>query len=236
MCVAEYKVEPKRTPAAEPLPAPFFLPMVAKKRMTIERMPIERPTGVAQLQPLAEAAKSEEKGAALARATLAANVSTELAEKVDVLQVGLALRLAQHHIQLCEYECHWGTACMIAMLERAQLLYRFSGRVMSMSPPTRSLPEGLGKRDNETRTFFLHYPPPEAARSGFFAKSGHATTQTTFHVERAAQSALPNGVRYPFACQYDIFTDLFEAHCREKDSSRRSSASSKNSCCGDQRM
>lgn len=25
VCVAEYKVEPKRTPAAEPLPAPFFL-------------------------------------------------------------------------------------------------------------------------------------------------------------------------------------------------------------------
>ena len=179
--------------------------------MTIVRMPIERPTGKAQLQPLAEAAKSEEEGAALARATLAANVSPELAEKVDVLQVGLALRLAQHHIQLCEYESHWGTACMIAMLERAQLLFRFSGRVMSMSPPTWSLPEGLGKRDNETRTFFCHYPPPEAAVSGFFAKSGHATTETTFHVERAAESALPKGVRYPFACQFDIFTDLFEA-------------------------
>ena len=185
--------------------------MVAKKRMTIVRMPIERPTGKAQLQPLAEAAKSEVEGAASAHATLAANVSPELAKKVDVLQVGLALRLAQHHIKLCEYESHWGTACMIAMLERAQLLYRFSGRVMSMSPPTWSLPESLGKRDNETRCFFFHYPPPEAAVSGFFAKSGHATTQTTFHVERAAESALPKGVQYPFACQYDIFTDLFEA-------------------------
>ena len=36
---------------------------IAKKRMTIVRMPIERPTGKAQLQPLAEAAKSEVEGA-----------------------------------------------------------------------------------------------------------------------------------------------------------------------------
>ena len=107
--------------------------------------PILRQTDEAQLQPLAEAAASKDRleGAVAARATLAERVSAELALSINRLQVGLALEMARHHIPLAEYEAHWGTACMIKMLARAEFLFRTSGRTMHMSPPTRELPEGL---------------------------------------------------------------------------------------------
>ena len=217
--MATYTVEPKRTPAAEPLPARFFLPTGAKKRKPRARKsggggsyPIERPMDEAQLQPLAEAAASEDglEGAVAARDALAAGVSTKLAAQVNLLQVGLALELSKHHIPLAEYEAHWGTACMLKMLVRAEFLYRVSGRTMHLSPPTRELPEGLGERDNETRCFFFHFPPPRSARFGYTSPAGHATDPSTVHVEMAAQSAVPEGVQYPFICQLDLWTDLAE--------------------------
>jgi hypothetical protein len=180
--------------------------------------PIERPTDQARLQPLAEAAASEDglEGAAASQDTLAAGVSKELAAQIDCLHVGLALQMAQHHITLAEYEAHWGSACMTKMLTRADFLFRVSGRTMHMSPPTRDLPEGLGERNNETRVFFFHYPPPPSARCGFTNPDGHATDVTTMFCERAAQSAVPEGISYPWICQIDVFTDLFECSTNYK--------------------
>lgn len=224
VCVAEYKVEKARTKTAK-LPARYFVPTGDKPKAKLRpsssgggsssssgSYPIERPTDEAQLQPLAEAAASEDglEGAAAARDALASGVSEELAAQIDVLQVGLALQMSLHHIPLAEYEEHWGTACMIKMLTRAEFLFRVSGRTMHMSPPTRDLPEGLGERDNETRVFFFHYPPPPSARYGYTDPDGHATDDSTGFCEMAAQSAVPEGVSYPWICQNDISTDLFE--------------------------
>ena len=224
VCVAEYKVEKARTKTAK-LPARYFVPTgdkpKAKPRPSSSgggsssssgSYPIERPTDEAQLQPLAEAAASEDglEGAAAARDALASGVSEELAAQIDVLPVGLALELAQHHIPLAKYEEHWGTKCMIKMLTRAEFLFRVTGRTMHMSPPTRDLPDGLGERDDETRIFFFHYPPPSSARYGYTDPDGHATDDSTVFCEMAAASAVPEGVLYPFICQNDIFTDLVE--------------------------
>ena len=174
--------------------------------------PIKRPTDEALLKPLGEAAASEDdlSGAAVARDTLARGVAKELLPQIDLLHLGLALQLAENHIALSDYVAHWGAACMSTMLSRAQFLYGVSGRVMAMSPPTRALPVGVGDRGSESRVFMLHYPPPCTAQHGFLSPDGQATCVTTIVIELAGQSAVPVGVHYPLACQFDIFTDLFE--------------------------